>query len=105
MMIVTGWSRGSPDNRTGAGYGIRITTKDRDKYFQRRWPYIAVELEDDDTVDVNLSDSFWRSCSELRKKEIGKWMLEHGLTPWPKGKPLKLILAPVGERRFGLSRA
>ena len=103
-MIVKGW-KASPDNRTGAGYGIRIAHKDRDQYFQRRWASVTIELEDEETVDVNLSDSFWRSCSELRSARIGKWMLEHKLAPWPKGNPPKLRLEPVGERKFRLSRA
>jgi len=103
-MKVVCWNNGSPDNRTGAGYGVRIAHRDRDRYFQRRWPYVTIELEDDDTVDVNLSDSFWRSCSELRSAKIGEWMLEHGLAPWPKGNPPKLRLEPVGDRKFRLSR-
>ena len=28
-MIVSGWNNGSPDNRTGAGYGIRLSKEDR----------------------------------------------------------------------------
>jgi len=29
-------------------------------------------------------------------------MLENGYAPWPKGKPPKFKLIPVGERRFKL---
>ena len=31
-MIVVGWNNGSPNNRTGAGYGVRIVREDRDMY-------------------------------------------------------------------------
>lgn len=39
-MIVSGWNNGSPNNRTGAGYGIRISKDDRDE----EWD--SVEIED-----------------------------------------------------------
>ena len=32
-MIVVGWNNGSPNNRTGAGYGVRIVREDRDMVF------------------------------------------------------------------------
>jgi hypothetical protein len=32
-MKVSGWSKGSANNRTGTGYGIRISYTDRDRYF------------------------------------------------------------------------
>ena len=53
-------------------------------------------------LDVRLSASFWRGCTELRNVKIGKWMLEQGLAPWPKGDPPKLKLEPIGNRRFRL---
>lgn len=31
-IICTGWCNGSPNNRTGAGYGIRISLRDRDSF-------------------------------------------------------------------------
>ena len=103
-MIVTGWNNGAPDNRTGAGYGIRITHKDREKYFQKRWTSVMVELDNGDLVDIKLSNSFWKGCTELRSAKIGKWMLHHKLAPWPKGNPPKLKLEPIGSRKFRLSR-
>jgi hypothetical protein len=103
-MIATGWSDGSPNNVTGGGYGVRISRKDREKYFQREWPSVTVELEEWGTTEANVAPSFWRSCTELRGKVIGKWLLDHGLAPWPKGNPPKLKLEPMGGRRFRLSR-
>jgi hypothetical protein len=32
-MKVSGWSNGTPNNHIGAGYGIRISYTDRDRYF------------------------------------------------------------------------
>lgn len=103
-MIVKGWSSGAPNGRTGAGYGVRITHRDRDRYFCPEWPSVTVELDQGATIQVNLSSSFWRRCSELRKQEIGKWMLDRGLAPWPKGRPPQMRLEPIGQRRFRLSR-
>lgn len=101
-MIVTAWSNGSPNNRTGSGYGIRMSRRDRDQYFQQSWPTVTIEL-DWGAAEVNLAPSFWRRCTELRSAAIGKWLLDHGLAPWPKGSPPKLRLMPVGDRRFRLS--
>jgi len=101
-MIVTGWKAGSPNNRTGGGYGIRLTRRDRDIYFQKWWPAVDIELSGVGPVEVNLSRSFWKNCIELRSAAIGKWMLDRGLAPWLKGNPPRLQLEPCGDRRFRL---
>ena len=71
-MVVTGWNNGSPNNTTGSGYGIRLSRRDRDKYFRREWPFVTIELEGGDTTEVNLAPSFWRRCTEVRGVAIGK---------------------------------
>lgn len=53
-------------------------------------------------VEVNISASFWRNCSELRNSRIGKWMLRRGFAPWRKKKPPKFRLVPLGGGRFKL---
>jgi hypothetical protein len=103
-VIVTGWSNGSPKTSTGSGYGIRVGRGDREQYFRRAWSSVVVELDDGSQIEVNLSDAFWCGCAELRKKEIGRWMLDRGLAPWPKGNPPRLRLEPVHEERFRLTR-
>lgn len=103
-MIVVGWNNGSPNNRTGAGHGIRIVREDREKHFQRAWPFVTIQLDDGYLVDVKLSDSFWRGCTELRSAKIGKWLLDHKFAPWPKGNPPNLKLEPIGNKKFKLSR-
>ncbi|MDI6886880.1 MAG: hypothetical protein QMD22_11195 [archaeon] len=100
-MRVAGWNNGSP-GRTGAGYGIRIVRNDRDRYLQKVWDSVVIELEGDETVTINLSQSFWRGCIELRSARIGKWMIERGLAPWPKGSPPELELEPITDREFRL---
>jgi hypothetical protein len=103
-MVVTGWNDGSPNNTTGSGYGIRISHKDRDRYFTQEWPSVTIELEGESVTEANLTPSFWRRCTELRGREIGRFLLEHRLAPWPKRKPPRLKLEPVGSRRFRLSK-
>ena len=103
-MIVSGWNNGSPSKTTGGGYGIRMSWRDRDEYFDPEWPWVTIELEELGVTEVNLAPSFWRGCTELRGAAIGKWMLERGLAPWPKGEPPRLRLEPAGERRFRLIR-
>ena len=102
--MVVGWNNGTPNNRTGGGYGIRVYRKDRDAYFRKAWTSVAVELDNGEVVDARLSRSFWGKSRVLFGKEMGKWMLERGLAPWPKGKPPRFNLEPIGDRRFSLSR-
>ena len=102
--IVSGWSNGSSNNITGGGYGIRISKNHRDQYFNKSWKTINIEFDDRPSATVNISKSFWHKCPELRSSEIGKWMLDKGLAPWPKGKPPKLKLIIIGQRRFKLSK-
>jgi hypothetical protein len=99
-MHVTAWSNGRPTS-AGAGYGVRIGKQDRDRYFDRRWSEIAVDL-DGTAVPVSLSVSFWNRCSELRSAAIGRWLLDHQLAPWHIGRPPRLVLRRVAEARFEL---
>jgi uncharacterized membrane protein YkvA (DUF1232 family) len=102
-MKVIGWNNGSPDNNTGAGYGIRISSEDRDKYFKKSWDEIIIELSNEDLVSVSLSNSFWEDCIELRSSKIGKWMINNKLAPWKKGNPPIIRLDPVSNKKFRLS--
>ncbi|MDD3857919.1 MAG: hypothetical protein PHP43_07700 [Methanoculleus sp.] len=102
-MKVSGWSKGSADNRAGAGYGVGIKRRDRDRYFQGDWGSVEVVLDSGEVVDVSLSEKFWTTCPELRSSMIGRWMLELGVIPWAKGKPPDFDLEPIGDRRFRLA--
>ena len=102
-MIVKGWSSGSTSIRTGSGYGIRISRFDRDRFFQREWSRVTLHLEGAGKIEVNVAPSFWRRCTELRHRGIGRFLLAHGLAPWPKGSPPSLSLEPMGGRHFRLT--
>ena len=102
-MEVSGWSSGSPNKRTGGGYGIRLSHRDRDRWFRREWTSVTLHIEGGGEVEVNLTPSFWRSCTELRHRAIGRFMIAHGLAPWPKGSPPRMWLERMGGRHFRLS--
>lgn len=101
-MIVTGWKIGTPNIKTGSGYGIRIKLKDRNKYFSPDWESVKIEFGTGEIFEANLSVTFWGKCPELRSHWIGKWMLNKGYMSWPKFKPRKMRLEPVGGRVFKL---
>jgi len=103
-MNVTAWNNGSY-KESGAGYGLKVSKSDRDQYFKREWGTILLELEGYSTsVEVNIrKKSFWEgTCREMICKDIGLWLLQNGLAPWPKRKPPKLYLVPKGGNKFFL---
>ncbi|HEX4661712.1 MAG TPA: hypothetical protein VH307_30325 [Streptosporangiaceae bacterium] len=100
-MRAMGWSNGQP-LPTGAGYGVRLSDRDRDDYFDPGWHEVVVALDQGETALVLLSKSFWRSCPELRSAAIGRWLLRHHLAPWPRGLPPALVLHHVVGNRFEL---
>ena len=99
-MRAKGW-HGGPASKSGAGYGIRISEADRDAHFDPEWPSVRIKVGTK-WVAVEVSLSFWENCPELRSKEIGEYMLDQGLAPWPKGKPPVFELIPDGDATFKL---
>ena len=100
-MIVTAWNNG------GRGYGVRVRMQDRRQFFRNEWGSVTLELEGSAVqVQVNVAKrSFWSpGCGELIHREIGAWLKENGLAPWPKGNPPKLLLEPLSDRRFLLHK-
>jgi hypothetical protein len=100
-MIATVWTNGNTE------LGPKISAKDRDQFFKKEWSYAIVELEGlPYPVDVNVSNpSFWRwSYAQLVNRDLGDWLTANGLSHWPSRKPPKLILEPIGDRRFRLHR-
>ena len=105
-MIVTAWKNGAPST-SGTGYGVRLAAGDRDRYFQKDWETIELELEGyAQVVKVNVAKpSFWNSkCRELVHSEIGRWLIENGLDSWRLRNPPKLSLKFIGGNRFRLMK-
>jgi hypothetical protein len=97
---AVGWRGGSADERSPAGYGIKFTPADRDRYFDPEWRSVVLELTDGPTIEVPLTPSFWRSCSELRSADLGRWLLASGRAPCPKDAPPEIAANPIGDNRF-----
>ena len=102
--IVTAWNNGA-HHSSGAGYGVKLTTKDRDAYLKREWGRVEIYLPGRaNPTKVNVEkDSLWgRQCRELISHEIGKWLLATGMAPWPRGLPPKFRFVARSERAFEL---
>ena len=91
-IVLSGWYGGG---KSGT-FGLRVSVKDRELF--RGLTKVKLELPNSHgksrRMQRELSSSFWRSCPELRSREIGEWMsdrgdcLLHKLQPWPRGKGL-----------------
>jgi hypothetical protein len=102
---ATGWHNGTPRS-SGAGYGIRISKVDRDRYFVPGWESVQLEFPGGQRVEVELTRSFWKpetQSAELRDAAIGRWFIAQGAAPWPKGSPPQLVLAPLGPKCFSVT--
>ena len=104
-MRVTAWNNGS-HHSSGAGYGLRISVADRDQFFDRSSASILLVLTDGNQITVNTDKaSFWNdTCRELISQSIGRWLIDEGLAPWPKGQPPEFELTKTGDR-FLLSKS
>lgn len=103
-MIVTAWNNGQ-HYASGAGYGLRVTAADRDRFFDPDAGSAVLELEGWDTpITVNTDKaSFWGPrCRELIAREIGRWLRRRGLAPWPSGRPPRLLMQPLARNRFAV---
>lgn len=101
-MIVTGWNNGRHYS-SSAGYGIKISPEDRDKYFNRKWRSVSIKLPGKvGFLKVNVDKkSFWtRVCGELAVKDIGIWLKKNARVPWPKGNPPKMVMEKIGSNKF-----
>ncbi len=98
-MRATGWHNGGAV-LDPAGYGIRFTAHDRKKHFDPLWAEVVMEMEGETSTTIALSPSFWRSCSELRSADIGRWLLEVHAAPWPKGSPPGIAVNQIADNRF-----
>ena len=70
MFIGTAWNNGS-HKMSGAGYGIKLNPRDRDRYFRKPKAFLRLEGQAGD-ISVNTDKpSFWNyTCRELISKDI-----------------------------------
>ena len=82
MFFGTAWNNGS-HKMNGAGYGIKIDPRDRDRYFRKPNAFLRLEGQTGD-ISVNTDKpSFWNgTCRELISKDIGLWLIPvDGIVP------------------------
>ena len=104
-MFASVWNNGQ-HHQSGAGYGIKISEQDRDKFFQKEWNNVILRLEGQSKeVKVNIDkSSFWgQTCRELISKDIGLWLFANNKGTWIKGNPPKLRLEPSGDGKFNVT--
>ncbi len=100
---ATAWNNGQQLG-SGAGYGLRISAQDRDRFFHRSWGDVTLHLQGyDKSVSVNITPSFWRRCSELRSQDIGRWLVQKGHVPWERGDPPRFRMSRKGEQSFDVA--
>ncbi|MCY4033143.1 MAG: hypothetical protein OXF19_03845 [Hyphomicrobiales bacterium] len=107
-MIVSAWN----GHNNNAGYGIRVSCADRDKYFSKEWKCIQIKVADGSEITCKLAASFWNTCREIRSNALQGWFIELGHTrktqggwerTWEKGKPPKFHLRQISGNRFTLN--
>lgn len=102
-ITVTAWNNGKHFS-TGAGYGIEIRAKDRDKYFDTNWKKVILQLDRHPRdLEINITGSFWAKCAELRSKDIGIWLIENKKAPWQEGRPPKMVMELIKDNKFKIS--
>ena len=104
IFSATAWNNGQW-HEGGAGYGLKVSVADRDRFFSNNWRSVTLRLiAESDSVDVEVNcakDSFWNgTCRELISRDIGRWFIDLGMAPWPKGAPPRFDLSPIGPRVF-----
>lgn len=97
------WNNGDWHD-TGAGYGLKVSVEDRDRFFERDWRTVTLRLLGERTSRVAVANvdkaSFWgTSCRELIKLEIGQWLIENGFRRWPLNAPprFRMLLVAIAE--------
>lgn len=97
---VNAWNNGKY-NPTGAGYGLRLNSADRDALFDRSWKDITLDLPNGTrSVRIRLSPRFWHDCPELRSAAIGRWLVAIGYGRWPRNTPPRFSLIQVSGNHF-----
>jgi hypothetical protein len=94
-MDATGWKGGT--------LGVRVGKENAARYFDRAWKIVHIDIGGNIRA-FPLTPGFWSDCPEIRGIAIQEWMERQGLAPWPKGRPPKLELIPLGGSHFRLKR-
>lgn len=103
MISATTWNNGQ-HHPSGAGYGLKISAADRDRYFRREWGTVQIRIGGAEPIQLNINKpSFWNdTCRELISADLGRWLLANRFAPWPNGRPPRFVLGPREQGVFEL---
>lgn len=93
-MQATGYPHGKQS------YGLRVRTADRDRFFDRAWKTVVIDLPGGPEVIVRIKPSFWDQCPELLSADISRWLQRNGLAPWARGYPPRITLEYMSGNHF-----
>ena len=92
-IILTAWRGGT--------FGLRVRKADRCRFAGRREVVIVLPRirQPSRQLTVDITPSFWRTCPEFRSADIGRWLTERRLCPWPFGQPprFEATVSRLGE--------
>jgi hypothetical protein len=97
-MQTSAWRNG------GQTYGIRVGAENRNRYFDRAWREIEVDI-DGRFYQFRITDGFWNRCPEFRDAGtpvIREWLRQNRTLNWQKGAPPQVELMPLQGNRFRL---
>lgn len=101
--VTSPWKNGSQNHITGAGFGIKIPLGIRSSIFKKAWKNVILVM-DENEYEVEITPGFWNKCSEIRSKEIGKWLIKHDIDRWHRGHPPRIKIEHQGGNRFEVSK-
>jgi hypothetical protein len=96
MISATAWNNGR-HHKPGAGYGLKISLADRDRYFRREWRNVQLRMSGAAapiTVNIDKASFSNVTCRELISAELGRWMLANQLAPGASREPPRFVLIP-----------
>lgn len=99
-IIVKAWSNGNANEKTGAGYGLRISKNNRDKFFLDDAEYFLIINKK--KIKMNITPGFYRKCPEIRDKKIGMFLVNNNLHKWKSRSPHSLNMIKVDDETFEL---
>ena len=102
MFIAKTWNNGS-HHPSGAGYGLKIRLEDRERFFNRNWQTVVLNLSGyERPIEVNVAKaSYWnRTCGELISRDIGIWLQRNNRDRWLHRQPYDVGFSVIGEREF-----
>jgi hypothetical protein len=93
LFYLTAWK--------GGAFGLRVSLRDRSRIIDREVRSIEIQIPcQENPAIVNITDSFWRNCSEFRSFEFKKYFQKLGIAEWERRNPPRICLEKLGRTQF-----